>query len=56
MIGKVQGYMTLSITDERIELRTLADVKYAKYRLMRLKTEYPERFQQNYPNVEDEKK
>jgi len=45
LLQKVHGFMFLPITQERIELRTLSDIKYAKYRLSRLQFEYPEKFE-----------
>ena len=44
MVGKVQGSVVLPITNERIELSTISDVKYVKYRLARLQLDYPEKF------------
>ena len=44
LVGQVRGSVILPITNERIEIRTVADVKYVKYRLERLQLEYPERF------------
>jgi len=43
-IGKVWGFLENPITGEKIEIRTIQDLKYVKYRLNRLKTEYPENF------------
>ena len=41
------GFVIFPNTEERIELRTVADVKYAKYRLLRLQLEYPKKFSAN---------
>lgn len=43
-IGKVQGQFVLPITQERIEIRTKQDISYIRYRMNRLKKEYPEKF------------
>ena len=43
-IGKVQGDFVLPITNERIEIRTKQDISYIRYRMNRLKKEYPEKF------------
>ena len=43
-IGKVQGQFVLPITQERIEIRTTQDISYVRYRMNRLKKEYPEIF------------
>ncbi|MGI9567075.1 MAG: hypothetical protein ACR2LL_08705 [Nitrosopumilus sp.] len=45
-LGKVWGFAILPITQERIEFRTIHDIRYAQYRLERLQIEYPERFGQ----------
>ena len=36
--------LVLLNSNERIELKTVADVNYAKYRLLRLRLDYPEKF------------
>jgi len=43
-IGKVWGSFENPITGEKIEIRTIQDVRYVKYRMNRLKKEYPENF------------
>jgi len=43
-IGKVLGVYVDGATKEKIEIRTMKDLKYVKHRMMRLKIQYPERF------------
>jgi len=40
-IGKVLGWYESPHTNERIEIRTIKDLKYVKYRLQRLRELYP---------------
>ena len=43
-IDKVHGHCILPITQERIQIRTLEDIKYVRYRIIRLQLEYPGNF------------
>ena len=44
LISKVWGVYVDGTTKEKIEIRTMKDLKYVKHRMMRLKIQYPEVF------------